>query len=93
MLDSIPLQFVGVSSAEDLVAGDLGGDYLTDNITICEANNETVFWCVVFVLRLSDEAFASIVIGFTSTTALVLGLIPAAEVLVLHATVVENKGE
>jgi len=90
MLDSIPLQFVGISSTEDLVAGDLGADDLTDNITVCEADNETVFWCVVFVLSLSDEAFASIVISFTSTTALVLGLIPAAEVSVLHATTVEN---
>ena len=90
MLDSIPLQFMGVSSTEDLVASDLGGDDLTDNITVCEADNETIFRSVVFVLGLGDEAFASIVIGFTYTTALVLGLIPAVEVLALHAAIIEN---
>jgi len=93
MLDAVALQFVGVSGTKHLVAGDLGGDDLTDDITVREADNETVFGSVVFVLGLSDEAFASIVIGLTSTTALVLGLIPAAEVLALHATTIKNSEE
>lgn len=90
MLDSIPLQFVGVSSTEDLVAGDLGADDLANNISICEPDNESVFWCVVFVFGLSNQAFTSIVISFTSTTALILSLIAATEVLAFHATTVES---
>ena len=47
---------------------------MTDDITIGEADDETVFGCVVFVFGLSDEALAGVVVGLTSTTTLVLGL-------------------
>lgn len=92
MLDSVALQLVRISGTENLVACDLGADYLADDITVCEADNKTVFGSIVFVLGLGDEAFASIVIGLTSTTALVLGLIPAAEVLALLATINQGNG-
>jgi len=48
---------------------------LHDNITVGEANDETVLGRIVLVLGLGDEALASIVIGLSNTTALVLGLV------------------
>jgi len=74
MLDAVFLQLVTVSRAEDLVTGDLGGNDLTDDILIGEANDEAVFGGIVFVLGLGDETLASVVVGFTCTTTLVLGL-------------------
>lgn len=77
MLDSIALEFVGVGSAEDLVAGNLGGDDLADNIFVGEANNEAILGSVVFILGLSDETLAGVVIGLSCTTTLVLCLVTA----------------
>ena len=75
MLDSISAEFMRVGSAEDLIASDLGGDDLHDNIAVGEADDETVFGCIVLVLGLGDETLASIVIGLSNTTALVLCLV------------------
>lgn len=47
---------------------------MADDILIGEADNEAVFRSVVFVLGLGDEALASVVVGFTCSTTLVLGL-------------------
>ena len=77
MFDAIALEFVGVSSTEDFVAGDLGGNNLADDISIGEADDEAVFGSVIFVLGLGDQTLASIVVGFTRPTALVFGLVPA----------------
>lgn len=82
MIDTITLEFVSVGCTEDLVAGYLRGDDLADNVAICETDDETVFRSVVLVLRLTDEAFTSVVIGFACTATLVLDLIAAADGLV-----------
>lgn len=66
-----------VGGAEDLVAGDLGGDDLADNVLVGEANNEAIFGSVVLVLRLSDETLAGVIVGLSCTTTLVLGLVAA----------------
>lgn len=77
MLDSIPLEFVAVGGAEDLVACDLRGDDLADDIFVGEADNEAVLGSVVFVLGLGDETLAGVVVGFSCSTTLVLGLVAA----------------
>ena len=69
-----------VGRAEHFIARDLGGDNLHDNIAVGEADDETVFGRIVLVLGLGDEALASIVVGLSDTTALVLGLVAAVEV-------------
>ena len=75
MLKTVSLQLVGVGGAEDLVARDLGGNDLEDDVAVGEADNETVLWRIVLVLGLGDEALASIVIGLSGTATLVLSLI------------------
>ena len=77
MLDSIALEFVSVGGAEDLVARDLGGDDLTDNILIGEADNEAILGSVVLVLGLGDETLSGVVVGLPFSTTLVLGLVAA----------------
>jgi hypothetical protein len=65
---------VRVGGAEDLVSGDLGGDDLHHDVAVGEANHEAVLGRIVLVLGLGDEALASVVIGLSGTTALVLSL-------------------
>jgi hypothetical protein len=82
MLDAVSLELVAVGCAKDFVASYLGGDDLANDIFVGEANDEAVFGSVVFVLGLSDKTLARIVIGFTCTATLVLGLVAAAIALV-----------
>ena len=77
MLDSVALEFMGVRSAEDLIASDLRGDDLTDDILVGEANNEAIFGSVVFIFCLGDETLAGVVVGLSCSTTLVLGLVAA----------------
>lgn len=74
VVDAIALEFVGVSAGKDLVAGDLSGDDLGDDVTVCEADDEAVLGRVVLVFGLGDQALAGIVVGLTLTTTLELGL-------------------
>ena len=74
MLDSIALELVSIGGTKDLVARDLGGDNLANNILVSEADNETILGCVVFVLGLSDETLAGVVVGLSCSATLVLGL-------------------
>jgi len=85
VFDAIGLEFVGVGSAENLVARDLGGHDLHDNVAVGEADDETVLGRIVLVLGLGDEALASIVIGLSDTTAFVLGLVAAGEVSIARS--------
>ena len=71
---------MGVGSAEDLVAANLGGDDLGDDIAVGEADNESVLGSVVLVLGLGDQALAGIVVGFTLSATLVLDLVASGEV-------------
>lgn len=79
VLKTVGLQLVGVGGSEDLVAGDLRGDDLHDDIAVGETNDETVLWSIVLVLGLGDKALASIVVGLSGTTALVLSLVATVE--------------
>lgn len=74
VVDAIALELVGVSSGVDLVASDLSGDDLGDDVTVGEADDETVLGRVVLVLGLGDQALTGIVVGLTLTTTLELGL-------------------
>ena len=78
MVYAIALKFVTVGCAENLIAGYLRGDDLADDIAVGEANDEAVFGSIVFILGLTDEAFSSVVVGFTSTATLVFDLVSAA---------------
>ena len=77
MLDSVALEFVSIGSAEDLVARDLRGDDLADNIFVGESYDKAVFGSIVFVLGLRYETLAGVVIGLPCSTTLVLGLVAA----------------
>lgn len=81
MVDAVSSEFVGIGSAENLVTCDLGRDNLADNIVIGEADDETVLGSIVLVLCLGDQALAGIVVGLTSPTTFVLGLVPATAIL------------
>ena len=77
--DSIALEFMGIGSAEDFVATKLRSDNLADDVSVGESNDKTIFGRVVFVLGLSNEALASVVVSLACSSALVLGLEAAAE--------------
>jgi hypothetical protein len=79
VLDAIGLELVGVCGTEDLVASDLGGYNLHDDVAVGEADDETVLGRIVLVLGLGDETLACIVIGLSNTTALVLGLVATVD--------------
>ena len=77
VLDSVALEFMSVRSAEDLIASDLRGDDLTDDVLVGEANNEAILGSVVFIFCLGDETLAGVVISLSCSTTLVLGLVTA----------------
>lgn len=64
-----------VSGAEDLIARDVGGYDLNDDIAIGEADNKTIFRRIILVLGLGNETLAGVVVRLSGTTALVLGLV------------------
>jgi hypothetical protein len=39
--------------------------YLADNIFICYSNNQTIFWCIVFIFVLMNKGMTSVKISFT----------------------------
>ena len=78
MLDTVGLELVGVSCAEDLIAGDFGGDDLNDDVAVGETDNQAILGCVVLVLGLGDETLSGVVVGLTRPTTLVLGLVATA---------------
>ena len=77
VLDSVTLEFMSVRSAEDLIASDLRGDDLTDDVLVGEANNEAILGSIVFIFGLGDETLAGVVISLSCSTTLVLGLVAA----------------
>lgn len=81
-VDVVNFEFFGCRSGKGMqkgyvLASNLRGHDLADDVTIGEADDETVFWCIVFVLRLGDETLAGIVVGFALSTTLVFGLVAA----------------
>jgi hypothetical protein len=79
IIDSVALEFMGIGRAEDFVASKLRSDNLANDVSIGESNDKTVFGRVVFVLGLSNEALAGVVVGLACSSALVLGLEAAVE--------------
>lgn len=75
MFDSVGSELVGVCGSKNLVASDLGGYDLHDDVAVGETDDKTVFWCIVFVLGLGDKTLACVVISLSNTTALVLSLV------------------
>jgi hypothetical protein len=61
--NAVGLELVGIRGHEDLVAGDLGGDDLANNVLVGEADDEAVLGRIVLVLRLGDQPLTGIVIG------------------------------
>ena len=74
MVDAVSGKLLRGRSSKDKVTLDTGIDDLADNLLVREAYNKSVFGCVVLVLRLGDEAFASIVISLSLAAATVLDL-------------------
>jgi hypothetical protein len=72
--DVVSPELVGVGRDEDLVAGDLGGDDLGDDVAVGEADHQAVLGRIVLVLGLGDEALAGVVVGLTRASAGVLHL-------------------
>ena len=75
MLDTITLEFMGVSGTEDFVTSDFRCNNLTDDIAIGEANDKSILRSVVLVLGLSNETLSGIVVSLPGTTTLILSLI------------------
>lgn len=73
-----------IGNATDVVTFDTGVCNLTCNVSVAEAYNQTIFWCIVLVLVLENQTFPSIVIGFTLTTPLEFNLIALEVLLVLN---------
>jgi hypothetical protein len=79
--DVVGLELVGVGGDEDLVAGDLGGDDLGDDVAVGEADHQAVLGRIVLVLGLGDETLAGVVVGLTRASAGVLHLEAAKRML------------
>ena len=75
MGNAISFQLVRIGATEYSVSIQFGCDNLTYDIAIGKTNDKSILWCIVFVLCLSDEAFASIVVGFTFSPSLIFDLI------------------
>jgi len=73
--NAIALEFVAVRCAEDLVAGDFGCDDLSDDVAVCEADDEAVLGSIVLILGLGDQALAGVVVSLASAATLVLDLV------------------
>jgi len=63
--DTVTLELVAVSSTEDLVASDLRGHDLGDDVAVGETDNQAVLWRIVLVLGLGDETLAGVVVGLS----------------------------
>lgn len=77
VLDTVGLELVRVGRDEDLVARDLRGHDLADDVLVGEADDQAVLGSIVLVLGLGDEALSGVVIGLALLAALVLGLVAA----------------
>ena len=57
--------------------------YLSDNILVCEPNDQAILRCVVLVFVLDNQAASSIVVGPTLTTPAEFDLVTLEVCLVL----------
>jgi len=75
---------VTVSCTNDLVSFDARVCNLAGDVSIGEANNQTVLGSVVFVLVLNDESLTCIVVSFSLATPLEFNLEPLEILLVFN---------
>lgn len=73
-----------IGGTDDFVAFNARVSDLSGYIAIRQANNQSVFWSVVLVLVLEDQAFTGIVIGLSLTTPLEFNLVALEVLLVLN---------
>ena len=66
-------------STEHLIAIQVRGDNLADDISLGEADDQTILRCVVLVLGLCDETLAGVEVGLASSATLVLHLVAAGD--------------
>lgn len=90
VLDTVGLELVSVGRDEDLVARDLRGHDLADDVLVGEADNQAVLGSIVLVLGLGDEALSGVVIGLALLAALVLSLVATGK---LSANFSEENGK
>lgn len=73
-----------IGGATDVVTFDARVCNLACNVSVAEAYNQTIFWCIVLVLVLENQTLPGIVISFTFTTPLEFNLIALEVLLVLN---------
>jgi len=79
VLDTVGLELVRVGRDEDLVARDLRGHDLADDVLVGEADDQAVLGSIVLVLGLGDKALSGVVIGLALLATLVLSLVAAGK--------------
>lgn len=82
-LNAVLWQFMRICSTADVITFDTRVSNLACNVSVAEAYNQTIFWCVVLVLVLENQTFPGVVIGFTFATPLEFDLITLEVLLVL----------
>ena len=93
MFDTIALELMSISGDKDLVAGDLRGNNLADDVAIGKADDETIFRGVIFILRLGDQALPGIIVGFARAATFVFDLVATnAEMLAGAGRTQETQG-
>lgn len=62
---AIRFEFVSISSRHNTIAANGGVDDLCNDVLVGEANNKTVFWCVVLVLVLDGQCTTSSIVSLS----------------------------
>merc|ERR1711931_382518 len=75
-LDAVFGELVSVSGLHDHVSVNTGVRYLTDDVLVCHADDQSVLGSIVLVLILANQASSGKVVGFALATALVFDLEP-----------------
>lgn len=83
-LDAVCWQFMRISGTNNAIAFNARVGNLSRNIAVRQANNQTIFRCIVLVLILENQAFPSIVVGLSLTSSLEFHLITLKVLFVLH---------
>jgi hypothetical protein len=86
VLDAVGRELVRVGRGEDLVASDLRGDNLHDDVAVGEADNKSVLGSAILVLGLGDKSLTGVVVGLSLPSALELGLVAAVRKNPMSAT-------
>lgn len=74
---------MGIGSTYNTITFNTREGNLYGNVLVGQTYDQTILGCIVLVFILEDQAFASIVIGFTLTTPAELNLVALEVLLVL----------